>query len=415
MRIAFIVDQFPALSETFILGQITGLIDRGHEVDIYCDRLGDTKNTHPEIQHYQLLQRTYFTPIPSNLLIRSFKALWLFFSNCFKSPPVLLKAINFIRYNRSRYGDVAGFLKPLYLAMPWLNQPAYDVVLCHYGRNGLKATLFKDLGVIESKVVTIFHGYDLSHYMGIHGEQIYQHLFQRIDLLLPISQHWQKKLIALGCKPDKVIVHHMGINCDRFEYATPSADKSTITLVSVARLVEKKGLKYSIKAVANLIAQYPSLHYQIIGDGLLRQELQQLIDHLNVGNNIKLLGWKKQDEVAAIIAQADIVLAPSVTAQDGDCEGIPVSLMESMAKGLPVISTLHSGIPELIEDKVSGYLLPERETTQLAHKIEHLLNDSTLRTKMGWAGREKVKEAYNIDLLNDQLVQILQQLTQNKS
>jgi len=297
MRIAFIVDQFPVLSETFILGQITGLIDRGHEVDIYCDRLGDTKNTHPEIQQYQLLKCTYFTPIPDNQLIRILKAFWLLLSNCFKSPQVLLKAINFIKYNRSRYGDVAGFLKPFYLAIPWLNQLPYDVVLCHYGRNGLKATLFKDLGLIESKIVTIFHGYDLSHYTGIHGEQIYRHLFQRIDLLLPISQHWQKKLVALGCKPDKIIVHHMGINCDRFKYVIPSINKSKITLVSVARLVEKKGLKYSIQAVASLLPHYPSLCYQIVGDGFLRQELQQLIDHLNIGKNVKLLGWKKQDEV----------------------------------------------------------------------------------------------------------------------
>ena len=414
MRIAFIVDQFPVLSETFILGQITGLIDRGHEVDIYCDRLGDTKNTHPEIQQYQLLQRTYYTPIPSNLLIRVFKAIWLFLSNFLKSPQVLLRAINFLKYNRALYGDVAGFLKPLYLAVPWLNQPPYDVLLCHYGRNGLKATLFKDLGVIDSKIVTIFHGYDLSHYMGIHGEQIYRHLFQRVDLLLPISQHWQKKLIALGCKSEKIRVHRMGINCDRFEYVKSSPNKPKIILVSVARLVEKKGLKYSIQAVASLISQYPSLEYQIVGDGFLRQELQHLIDHLNVGNNVKLLGWKKQAEVAAIISQANIVLAPSVTAGDGDCEGIPVSLMESMAKGLPVISTLHSGIPELIEDKVSGYLLPERDTIQLAHKIEYLLNDLTLRTKMGKAGRKKVQEAYNIDLLNDQLVQIFQQLINNE-
>jgi len=83
-------------------------------------------------------------------------------------------------------------------------------------------------------------------------------------------------------------------------------------------------------------------------------------------------------------------------------------------KLLPVISTLHSGIPELIEDKVSGYLLPERETVQLANKIEYLLNNFTLRAEMGQAGREKVKEAYNINLLNDQLVQIFQQLTNNK-
>ena len=218
MRIAFIVDQFPSLSETFILNQITGLIDRGYEVDIYNDRLGNTDKIHPEVEQYNLLERTYYTPFPSNLAIRAIKAAWLLLLNFLKAPLVLLRAINFIKYNRSRYGDVGGFLRPLYLAIPWLDKPAYDIVLAHYGRNGLKATLFKDLGVIKGKIVVVFHGYDLSHYTNIHGDNIYNHLFHRVDLLLPISQHWQKKLIDLGCKPDKIAVHHMGIDCDRFKY-----------------------------------------------------------------------------------------------------------------------------------------------------------------------------------------------------
>ena len=135
-----------------------------------------------------------------------------------------------------------------------------------------------------------------------------------------------------------------------------------------------------------------------------------MISQLKVADKIELLGWKQQTEVAALIEQADIVLAPSVTGRDGDCEGIPVSLMESMAKGLPVISTLHSGIPELIEDGVSGYLLPERDIVELSNKIGHLIANPKLRSDMGKAGRAQVVRAYNIDLLNDRLVDILQRL-----
>ena len=415
MRIAFIVDQFPALSETFILNQITGLIDRGHEVDIYCDRLANTEKTHPQVQQYNLLERTYYTSVPTNLALRALKAAWLLLIKGFQAPQILFKAINFIKYNRSGYGDVAGFLKPFYLVLPWLGKPDYDVVLCHYGRNGLKATLFKELGVISGKVVVVFHGYDLSHYIGIHGESIYQNLFQQVDLLQPISQHWQQKLIDLGCNPDKITMHHMGIDCHKFQYIVRQSQNSGINLVSVARLVEKKGLKYSIQAVAQLIPRYRDLNYQIVGDGLLKTELQQLIEELDVSNNIKLVGWKKQEEVAAIIDKADLVLAPSVTSSDGDCEGIPVSLMESMAKGLPVLSTLHSGIPELIEDGVSGYLLPEREIEELASKIEYLIANPDLRLKMGQNGRVKVLKDYNIDLLNERLVKILQHLVTDTS
>ena len=414
MRIAFIVDQFPTLSETFILGQITGLIDRNHEVDIYCDRPGDISQIHVEIEEYRLLERTYRTSIPTNLFIRLFKAIFLFGLNFFKAPIILLRTINFLKYNRSCYGDPAGFLKPFYLAIPWLDKSPYDILLCHYGRNGLKASLFKDLGITQGKIVVAFHGYDISCYLNIHGENIYQHLFEEVDLLQPISQHWQKKLIELGCNSAKVKVHHMGINCHKFQYVNNQND-SSICLVSIARLVEKKGLQYSIQAVAQLIPRYPDLQYQIVGDGVLRAELEHLIESLQAADNIKLLGWKKQQEVAAIINHADLVLAPSVTSRDGDCEGIPVSLMESMAKGLPVISTYHSGIPELIEDGVSGYLLRERDINQLANKIEHLITNPTLRVEMGQKGRQKVVQDYNIDLLNDRLIEILQQLISTKA
>ena len=409
MRIAFILDQFPSLSETFILGQITGLIDRGHEVNIYCDRPGNISQIHAEIEEYKLLERTYQTTIPINLFVRLFKAILLFCLNFFKAPRILLRAINFIKYNRSDYGDPAGFLKPFYLALPWLNKSPYDVILCHYGRNGLKACLFKDLGITQAKIVVAFHGFDISCYLNIHGKDIYQRLFEQVDLLQPISQHWQKKLIDLGCNPAKVKIHHMGVDCHKFQYIENQND-SAICLVSIARLVEKKGLQYSIQAVAQLIPRYPNLQYKIVGDGVLKAELQHLIESLQVADNIKLLGWKKQQEVAAIINHANLVLAPSVTSRDGDCEGIPVSLMESMAKGLPAISTYHSGIPELVEDSVSGYLLPERDINLLASKIEHLITNPTLRVNMGQKGRQKVLQDYNIDLLNDRLIEILQQL-----
>ena len=411
MRIAFIVDRFPTLSETFILNQITGLIDRGHEVDIYCDRPGNTTKIHPEIEQYQLLGHTYYTSIPTNFSVRIIKAIRLFGRNFFKAPKILLQAVNFVKFNRSRYGDSGGFLRPLYLAIPWLDNLPYDIILAHYGRNGLKASLFKDLGLIQGKIVVAFHGYDLSLYLDIHGDDIYRYLFNKVDLLLPISQHWHRKLVDLGCEQSKLKVHHMGIDCNKFKYIAYQAQHSQLRLVSIARLVEKKGLQYGIQAVSQLISRYPNVNYQIIGDGVLQEDLQQLIEQLNVADNVKLLGWKEQQEVLRIIEESDLVLAPSVTSRNGDCEGIPVSLMESMARGLPVISTYHSGIPELIENGVSGYLLAEREINDLANKIEHLIAEPELRQKMGQAGRRKVETDYNIDLLNDHLVEILQQIT----
>ncbi|MDJ0594102.1 MAG: glycosyltransferase [Pleurocapsa sp. MO_226.B13] len=422
MRIAFFVDQFPSLSETFILNQITGLIDRGYEVDIYCDReaypkgnrQGNTEQMHPEVTKYQLLKRTYCIPIPVNSLWRCLKGIWLFLLNFHKAPKTILAAVNFRKYDKSLYGELADWFKPLYLILPLLEQPPYDIIHCHYGRNGLKAILLKDLGAIDAKIITAFHGYDISFYLKRHGENVYNYLFQRADLFQPISHFWAKKLIALGCNPEQISVHHMGVDCNKFMPSQGDRSNSeSILIVSVARLVEKKGLTYGIEAVARLITKYPQLklHYQIIGDGILKRELEQQIEHLGVAEQVKLLGWKEQQEVRAIIARADLLLAPSITSQTGDCEGIPVSSMEAMARAIPVVSTYHSGIPELVEDGVTGYLVAEKDVRELTDKLEHLVNDPHLRQQMGLAGREKVLNEYNIERLCDRLSETYQQLS----
>ena len=410
MRIAFFVDQFPSLSETFILNQITGLIDRGHEVDIYCDRGGNFAQIHSEVEEYQLLQHTYYTAIPKNIILRCLKGIILFFFYFFKAPQIVVNSFKF--KSRSLYGDLAEFFKPLYFAIPLLKRPAYDLIHCHYGRNGLKAVLLKDLGVIAGKIVVAFHGNDISRYLKIHGDDVYQYLFKRADLLQPISHHWAKKLIALGCKPNKVEVHHMGIDCTKFIPNRELKDSSNILVVSVARLVEKKGLSYGIEAIAKLLLDRPQLklRYQIVGDGTLRKKLAHQIERLKITDRVELLGWQEQQQVKSIISQADIVLAPSITSQVGDCEGIPVSLMEAMAQAVPVVSTYHSGIPELVEDGVTGYLVKEKHVADLARKLEQLADNSSLRRKMGTSGRKKVTEAYNIEFLCDRLVEIYQEL-----
>lgn len=418
MRIAFFVDQFPSLSETFILNQITGLIDRGHEVDIYCDREVNSKGKgdrhsikmHPEVEQYQLLARTYRINIPKNLLWRWLKGIGLLVLNWQKSPQTILKTLKFWQYSRDRYGEPGEFLKPLYLALPCLEQPAYDIIHCHYGRNGLKAVLLRDLGVIQGKIGVVFHGNDISRYLRIHGDDIYQYLFSCADLMLPISEHWQQKLIDLGCDSSKIIVHHMGIDCNKFVPVPRSLSQKQPLILSVARLVEKKGLADGISAVAHLLPTHQQLEYWIIGDGVLRSQLTKQIEELAASEQIKLLGWREQAELCQIIAQADILLAPSVTGKNGDSEGIPVSLMEAMAQSIPVISTEHSGIAELVENNVSGYLVPEGDVEALSAKLNLLLASPELCQQMGIAGRERVLKDYNIQELCDRLVSIYQKL-----
>jgi colanic acid/amylovoran biosynthesis glycosyltransferase len=135
-----------------------------------------------------------------------------------------------------------------------------------------------------------------------------------------------------------------------------------------------------------------------------------LIAELKVGDNIKLVGWKSQDQITELLKTSDILLAPSVTSSTGDQEGIPGAIMEAFAAGLPVVSTNHAGIPELVQDGDSGFLVPEKDVKALVQKLEILIEQPQLRHAMGRTGRTTVEEYYNIETLNNRLIEVYQQL-----
>ena len=408
MKIALIVEKFPVLSETFIINQITGLIDRGHRVDIYSKSYVDIQLVHGEVKKYNLIGQTcYFRYlIPKNKIIRLIRGI-AFIARClFKYPIPLFNAMNIIKY-----GSRAASLSLLFEIMPFLEKGPYDIVHCHFGPNGKTGLFLRDLGAITGKIVTTFHGYDLSSYIKARGKNTYKRLFEGGDLFLTISERWKEELINLGAKEDKVAVHRMGVDTNKFVFSLRKPKKSgNIQLLTVARLVEKKGVKYGIQAVANVLKKYPKIEYNIVGDGVLKNELAQLINELNLNNHVKLLGWKEQGDIVSLMKDSDILLMPSVTAKEGDQEGIPVVLMEALAQGLPVLSTYHSGIPELIQDEVSGYLVHERDVKALSERLEYLVEHQDLWSRMGRAGRNHIENHYNIEKLNEQLIRTFQKL-----
>lgn len=155
--------------------------------------------------------------------------------------------------------------------------------------------------------------------------------------------------------------------------------------------------------------EFPGIQYNIAGDGPLKDYLTDLIDELGVRKNVTLLGWQSQEEITQLMFKADILLAPSVTGGDGDMEGIPVVLMEACAQGLPVISTFHSGIPELIKDGVTGALAEERDVDQLTEKLRRFVLAPETRLEMACAARDFVMEHYDIRGLNQKLVSFFEE------
>ena len=416
LRIAFILGRFPVLSESFILNQIAGLIEDGHRVDIYAlEGYSQETKVHPSVTKYNLSDRAYYVPqIPQNYALRGLKALQLLISNGWRNLPIVLRSLNIFQY-----GKQAASLRLFYSAIAFLQQLDYDIIHCQFGIYALQGKLpadpgiltLRSLGLLQGKLIVAFRGWDISWYIQQKGEAVYNELFEVADFFVTNCQFFRDRAIKLGCTPAKITVLGSGIDCQKFRF-TPRyfPDDGLIRLVTTGRLIEKKGIEYSIRGVATLIQDYPNVEYSIIGDGFLRDQLQQLISDLGVGYKIKLLGWRQQKEIISILDKAHIFIATSVTAKDGNQDAPVNTLKEAMAMGLPVIASSHGGIPELVKDGVSGCLVPERDATAIANKLQYLIANPDLWPEMGLAGRKFVEQNYDMNRLNDELETIYYQL-----
>jgi colanic acid/amylovoran biosynthesis glycosyltransferase len=414
MKIAFLVWRFPILSEAFILNQITGLIDRGHEVRIYAlNGLPENlSKVHPVIEEYHLLERTYYPPTrPDNYLWRVLKAIGLLFANLDKGSLSCLQLLNVFKYDWQ-----VTSLKWLYRAIPLLQDRSYDIIHCQFGTLGNMGLVFRQTGLLQGKLITTFRGIDISSYVREQGDGVYEQLFQEGDFFLANCEFFRNRAIALGCHPEKIVVHGSGIDCSKFTF-TPRylPNDKRVRIATTGRLVEKKGIEYAIHAIAKLSCSHQNLEYNIIGDGPLKEHFQKLIAELNIGHIVNLVGWKQQQEIIEILNNSQIFIAPSITAADGNQDAPVNTLKEAMAMGLPVISTFHGGIPELVQDGISGFLVPERDADAIAEKLDYLISHPEIWEKMGRAGRARVEEKYDMNKLNNELVEIYQQLLNSKS
>ena len=267
----------------------------------------------------------------------------------------------------------------------------------------------KKSGVLTGKLLPVFHGADISKKKHlVNHEQDYKELFKEAYALLPISNLWATKLIELGAASEKVVVNRMGIDTDKFSVVSKGRDDSQpFRILSVARLVEKKGLDDAIKAMALLAKTDINFIYEIVGGGELFENLKALTIQLNIQEKIIFHGAKSQSQVRKILERADVFLLPSKVASDGDMEGIPVSLMESMASGITTLSTYHSGIPELIDSGINGFLVSEGSPDEIYETLLKIANGEIDFEAIKANALEKVSTDFNQSKIYDQLTQFL--------
>ena len=406
MKLTFFTMRFPVASETFVLNQVTHFIDAGYEVEIISVFPGDLVNRHAAFDEYGLAAKTHYLLPEEKISIvdKLNQRIKLVLPKVTK--PSLLRSLNVRRYG----AQSSKLLLPSIVANAKQTFTA-DVFLVHFGYAGALANKLRELGVLKGKQATVFHGADISRRHILEEHKLdYVNLFRQSELMLPISNLWKNKLIEMGCPPEKIHVTRMGIEPEKFNFQPRQAFQMPLRIVSVARLTEKKGLDVAVKASAILKQRGGQFQYTIIGNGDQDEMMRDFIAREGMEDCVSMPGFKPQEEIRRALSEADIFLLPSKTAADGDMEGIPVALMEAMAVGLPVVSTFHSGIPELIENNVSGWLVEEDDPEALAETLLKLSQGEVDVAPVVAAARHKVETEFNQHIAYGELAQILERL-----
>ncbi|MFH1879125.1 MAG: glycosyltransferase [Candidatus Omnitrophota bacterium] len=404
MNIAFIVDVFPSLSETFILNQITGLMDSGNKVSVFAGKRPGNGRVSGKIKKYGILDSTFYhNDKPGNRFTRVIKAVPLFFVCILRDPKPVIRSLNFFKY-----GKDALSLSLFYAISCFIMAGKFDIIMCHFGPNGNLGALLKEMGIL-GKLVVMFHGYDIRR--GIEkGGAVYEKLFARADVLLSISEYNYRHLIEFGADPERIKYHPVGVDINDFKIkdhlSSDSPPRGKIKVLTVARLVDEKGVKWAIEAF-DLLANRDNLRdveYIIAGSGPLGPELRKMVKEKGLEGLIKFYGPCGHEDIPELYRQADIFLLPSIA------EALPVVLMEAEASGLPVVATSAGSTYQLVNDGVNGFIVPPRDAEMLAGKLKYLILHPELWEDMGKNGRKIIEENYDIDVLNRRLMSLFEKL-----
>ena len=345
--------------------------------------------------------------------LKKYKPLYLGRSR-FSTPPHLSTSLSLDdnpsqrRFSRKIWQVVTRDPRP-YKALLKDNKPV--LLHAHFGVEGVYAIpIARQLNI---PLITTFHGFDAtttSYALVRSGSPSWINykffrntLAKKGDLFLCVSEFIRTRVLALGFPEDKTFVHYIGIDTEAIRPRLDNEEKPLI--LHVARLVEKKGTAYLIRAFAKVHTQINDARLVIIGEGPLKASLMALANSLQISNKVSFLGPLPHTEVMKHMNSAATLVLPSVTANTGDAEGLGMVLLEASALGIPLIGTYHGGIPEVIKDGVTGYLVPERDENKLADSILSMMTDHRKRKQMGLNARSQAEVEFNIHLQSNKLEQ----------
>jgi len=284
-----------------------------------------------------------------------------------------------------------------------LHSLSASLIHAHFGFDGVRALILKRR--LKLPLLVTFYGYDITVNQPSLGDSREQYdfwyrfylwqrqtLFKQVDCCIAISDFIRAKLIENGCPEDKIKVIYLGIDPDQFKPDLTRPREPVVLFVG--RLVSKKGCNYLIQAMANVQAIKPELELVVIGDGKLRPDLeQQAAASLK---RYRFLGAQPPEVIQSWMNRALLLSAPSITADNGNSEGLCVVTLEAQAMRLPVIASFHGGMQEAVLHNQTGLLADEGDWQAIAQHILTLAQNPDLREKFAIAGRQRVEQDFNV-------------------
>jgi len=269
-----------------------------------------------------------------------------------------------------------------------------DAVLAEYGPTAVAVADACELAGIP--LIAHFHGYDASKHDVLKAmRDKYPRMFTSAAAIIAVSTAMGRKLVSLGAPPEKVHVNACGVDCEQFAATDPG--KTPPTFVAVGRFVEKKAPYLTLLAFAEVQKQQPETRLRMVGDGPLLGPCRDMARGLGLTNSVSFLGGQPHDMVAREMQIARAFVQHSIESSNGDCEGTPVGVLEASASALPVVSTRHAGIPDVVVDGETGLLVDEKDVRRMAEHMLRVAHDPQLAARLGRAGRERIVSNYTMD------------------
>lgn len=272
-----------------------------------------------------------------------------------------------------------------------LKKEKIDVVLAEYGN--LAAEVVPVCKALKLPLIAHFHGFDATVFQVLKKYNNYKHLFEYATYIIAVSEAMEKQLLSIGCPREKLVKNTYGPN-DDFKKITPSYLREEF--IAVGRFTDKKAPYYNILAFKEVVKKHPNAKLIIAGDGTLKNTCMNLIKVLGLEKNIELPGVITPEQFQEYLTSARAFIQHSVTAVNGDMEGTPLAILESSCAGLPVISTKHAGIPDVIINNKTGLLVDEHDIYGMANHMIELLDYPEKAKILGSAGKKNISENFNM-------------------